>query len=59
MCDFAFGRCESVKEPERFLDAWFKTAGNPCSVCETDKSECGFHKEFVDRGAISEGENPP
>ena len=59
MCDFVRSGCEAVKEPEKFLHDWFKTNGNPCSVCGTDKSQCKYYKILVDKGVISEEENPP
>ena len=59
MCDFVRSGCESAKESENFLDDWFKTKRNPCSICGKDKSKCSFYKELVDKGVIDEKENPP
>ena len=58
MCEFVFGGCKPAKEPEWFVPVWLKTKGNPCSVCETDKSKCSFYKELVAKGTIDEEENP-
>jgi len=54
MGDFVQGRCEAAKEPEKFLNDWFKTKRKPCSICGKDKSECEFYKELVKRAAIDE-----
>jgi len=59
MSDFAYGRCEAVKESKKFLDDWFKTRGNPCSICCNDKSKCNYYKKMVESGVIDEEENPP
>ena len=49
MADFVQGRCEAAKEPEKFLNDWFRTKRKPCSICGKDKSECEFYKELVRR----------
>jgi len=49
MADFVQGRCEAAKEPEKFLNDWFRTKRKPCSICGKDKSECEFYKELVIR----------
>jgi hypothetical protein len=56
MCDFVRNGCESVKEPEKFLNDWLVTKRNPCSACGKDKSECEFYKELVRRAAIDQKE---
>ena len=52
MGDFVKGRCEAAKEPEKFLNDWFRTKRKPCSICGKDKSECEFYKELLKRAAI-------
>jgi hypothetical protein len=52
MSDYVRAGCEAAKEPERFLDDWFKTRRKPCSICGKEKSECEYYKELVEREAI-------
>ena len=59
MCDFVRSGCEAMKESEKFLDNWFKTERNPCSVCDENKSLCCYYRELVVNGALDEKENPP
>lgn len=54
MCDFVYGGCEAVKEPERFLEFWFKTKKKPCLVCSADKSKCPFYHELVNHEGIDD-----
>lgn len=54
MCDFVCCGCESAKETKKFIDDWFKTKGNPCSICGHDKSKCNFYKELVASGRLTE-----
>ena len=54
MLELISGKCEAVKESERFLNDWFYTKSKPCSICGKDKSECEFYKELVRRAAIDE-----
>jgi hypothetical protein len=41
---FVSGGCLAIKESKTFLDDWFQTNRNPCSVCKMDKSLCSFYK---------------
>ena len=59
MCDFVYGGCEVVKEPEKFIAMWLNANGNPCSVCGEDKSKCSFYRKLIENGVIAEKENPP
>jgi len=58
MLEYINGKCEAVKESEKFLDNWFDTDGDPCSICSKDRSKCRFYKALRDKGAIDEEENP-
>ena len=57
MSDFVRSRCEAVKDQEKFLDDWFKTNRNPCSICGKDKSPCCVYKELSERVVIGEKGN--
>lgn len=52
MCDFVRSGCESVKDPKRFMNLWFRSKRNPCSICGKDKSKCVVYREFVTRGTV-------
>ena len=52
MCDYVRSGCEAVKDSKKFLDDWFKTKRNPCSICGNDKSKCSFYKQLVESAVI-------
>jgi hypothetical protein len=56
--DFVYGDCRMAKGSGLLVTVWLKTKGNPCSICSREKSTCGFYKELVAKGAISEEETP-
>lgn len=47
MHDFVRNGCKAVTDSEKFLNDWFETKKNPCSVCSIDKSECSFYQKLV------------
>jgi endo-beta-N-acetylglucosaminidase D len=54
--DFILSTCKAKADRSDFIDIWFDTNGNPCLLCEKDKSICGFYKSLVDKGVIAESE---
>jgi hypothetical protein len=46
MHDFVSGGCVAIKDKERFLNDWFGTTGNPCSVCGEDKPKCPYYTKL-------------
>jgi hypothetical protein len=53
MPEFVVGGCRATQDAKKFVADWLKTAGNPCSVCGNDRSNCSFYKELLDSGDIS------
>src|ERR1700681_3787445 len=50
--NFVSDKCEAVKESKEFVDEWFDTNGNPCSVCHNEKSKCSYYNELVEKGVV-------
>ena len=59
MWEFVPHNCEAMKEPEKFLEDWYRTESNPCSICSSDKSHCSYFKNLVERGIIDDEGGEP
>ena len=59
MFDFLRGECAAIADSDKFIDNWFDTKMNHCSVCGEDKSKCNFYKELVAKETIDEKDFPP
>lgn len=54
MHHFICSTCEVVNEMNNFIENWFETNGNPCLICNWDKSACSCYQDLIERGAIVE-----
>ena len=52
LLDFVHNECDAAKEPEKFVDNWLNSSGNPCSICDKDKSKCKLYQKLVEIGAL-------
>ena len=57
MYDFVSGKCAVMEDKSRFIDCWIETNGNPCLVCDMDKSNCSFYMELSEKGVLGKEES--